>query len=366
MLIVLDDGWPAAPGWERRIAAAARRIAAAERNSQLAAVVATSEAGRDIVPLEPAKAQDRLRALKPVPFVPDRLPVFSAIEKYAAAHQKTPTIVWIADGLDRGHAREFAGKLASVSGELTIVTDRTTVRALAGVQNQTGRLDVRVLRAALSGSQVAGSQVAGPEQGVVRALDRKGLQLGEASFDFGAAAVNETQASFEMPVELRNEIARLEIAREHSAAAVFLLDERWRRRRIGLVSGETADIAQPLLAPSYYLTKALSPFADIREARPAATDPIRSLLDDHVAIMILADAGMVPGQAHDGLARFVEDGGILVRFAGAHLAAASGDLVLSGCAGAAACWAARCPGIPRKNLRPSTARAHSAWPAPMM
>jgi Domain of unknown function (DUF4159)/Aerotolerance regulator N-terminal len=315
LLIVLDDGWPAAPSWERRIAAAARRIEAAEQNAQLTAVVATSEAGRDIVPLDAAKAQDRLRALKPVPFVPDRLPVFSAIEKYAATHQKKPAIVWIADGLDRGHAREFAGKLAAVSDELTVITDRTTVRALAGGQNQTGRLDVRVLRAALSG----------PEQGVVRALDRKGLALGEAPFDFGAA--NETQASFEMPVELRNEIARLEIAREHSAAAVFLLDESWRRRRIGLVSGETADIAQPLLAPSYYLARALSPFADIREARPAAIDPIVSLLDDHVAIMILADAGMVAGQAHDSLARFVEDGGILVRFAGTHLAAASGDLV---------------------------------------
>ena len=315
LIIVLDDGWPAAPGWERRIAAAARRIAAAERNSQLAAVVATSEAGRDIVPLDAAKAQDRLRALKPVPFVPDRLPVFSAIEKYATAQQKKTAIVWIADGLDSGHAREFAGKLAAVSGELTVVTDSTTIRALAGVQNQTGRLDVRVLRAAHSGSK----------RGVVRALDRKGLALGEAPFDFGAA--NETQASFEMPVELRNEIARLEIAQEHSAAAVFLLDERWRRRRIGIFSGETADIAQPLLAPSYYLTKALSPYADIREARPAVPDPIRALLDDHVAIMILADVGMVPGQAHDDLARFVEDGGILVRFAGTRLAAASGDLV---------------------------------------
>ncbi|MGH6829611.1 MAG: BatA domain-containing protein, partial [Methylocella sp.] len=90
LLIVLDDGWPAAPGWERRIAAASRRIAAAERNSQLVAVVATSDAGRDIVLLDAAKALNRLRALKPVPFVPDRLPVFSAIEKYATAHQKTP------------------------------------------------------------------------------------------------------------------------------------------------------------------------------------------------------------------------------------------------------------------------------------
>jgi len=315
LLVVLDDGWPSAPGWERRIAAAASRIAAAARNSQLAAVVAASEAGRDIVPLAPANVLNRLRALKPVPFIPDRLLVFSAIEKYAAAQQRKPAIVWIADGLDRGHAREFAGKLAALAGELTVVTDSTTVRGLAGGQNQTGRLDVRVLRAAPSG----------PERGVVRALDRKGLQLGEGSFDFGAA--NETEASFEMPVELRNEIARLEIAREHSAAAVFLLDERWRRRRIGLVSGEAADIAQPLLAPSHYLTKALSPFADVREATPAATDPIRALLDDHVPIMILADAGIAPGQAHDGLARFVEDGGILVRFAGTHLAAASGDLV---------------------------------------
>ena len=242
VLIVLDDGWPAAPGWERRIAAAARRIEAAERNLRLAAVVATSEAGRDIVPLDAAKAQDRLRALKPVPFVPDRLPVFSAIEKYAAAQQKKPAIVWITDGLDRGHAREFAGKLAAVSGELTVVTDSAIVHALAGVQNQTGRLDVRVLHATLSGSKLSG-----PERGVVRALDRKGLQLGEAVFDFAGAT--ETQASFEMPVELRNEIARLEIAREHSAAAVFLLDERWHRRRIGLVSGETADIAPPSTRP---------------------------------------------------------------------------------------------------------------------
>jgi hypothetical protein len=319
LLIVLDNGWPAAPGWERRIAAAARRIEATEQNSQLAAVVATSEAARDIVPLEAAKAQNRLRALKPVPFVPDRLPVLTAIEKYAATHQK-PAIVWIADGLDRGHAREFAGRLAALTSELTLVTDAATVRALAGVQNRTGGLEVRVLRAALSGPGLAS-----PEQGVVRALDRKGLQLGEASFDF--AGTNETQARFEMPVELRNEIARLEIAGEQSAAAVFLLDERWRRRRAGLVSGETLDVAQPLLAPAYYLTKALAPFADVREASPSATDPVRTLLNEHVAVMILADVGMVPGEAHDDLSHFVEDGGILVRFAGTHLAGASDDLV---------------------------------------
>jgi hypothetical protein len=314
LLIILDNGWPSAPGWERRIAAAARRIEAAGQTSRLTAIAATSEAARDIAPLDAAKAQDRLRALKPVPYVPARLPVLAAIEKYAATHQK-PAIVWIADGVDRGDTREFAGKLAGLSRELTLVTDQSTVQALAGAQNQSGRLDVRVLRAGTSGRG----------QGVVRAFDRKGLTLGDASFEFAGAT--EAQAKFEMPVELRNEIARLEIAGEHSAGAVFLLDERWRRRHAGLISGETLDVAQPLLAPAYYLSKALAPFADVREASPSATDPVRSLLDEHVAIMILADVGMVPGEAHDALSHFVEDGGILVRFAGTHLAAASGDLV---------------------------------------
>lgn len=314
LLIALDNGWPAAPGWERRIAAAARRIAAAGQNSQLAAVVATSDGGRDIEPLEAVKAQDHLRALKPVPYVPDRLSVLAALEKYVSTHPK-PAIVWIADGLDRGHAREFAGRLASLSDEVTLITETATVRALAGAQNQTGSLEVRVLRATPLGS----------EQGVVRALDSKGLALGEAPFDFMGA--NEAQAKFEMPVELRNEIARLEIAGEHSAAAVYLLDERWRRRRAGLVSSETLDVAQPLLAPAYYLSKALAPYADIRQASASATDPVRFLLNDHVGIMILADVGVVPGEAHDALAQFVEDGGILVRFAGTHLAGASDDLV---------------------------------------
>jgi len=58
-------------------------------------------------------------------------------------------------------------------------------------------------------------------------------------------------------------------------------------------------VSQPLLAPNYYLVKALSPFADMREARAGAADPIRALLEEHVAIMILADIGAVSGPAHE-------------------------------------------------------------------
>ena len=68
----------------------------------------------------------------------------------------------------------------------------------------------------------------------MRALDLKGLPLGEAPFTFGSGS-READARFELPVEIRNDIARVEIAGERSAGAVQLLDKRWRRRTIGIV-----------------------------------------------------------------------------------------------------------------------------------
>ena len=80
----------------------------------------------------------------------------------------------------------------------------------------------------------------GTAAGTVRALDLKASPLGEARFTFGLQD-RETEAAFDLPVEIRNDIARLEIAGERSAGAVQLLDKRWRRRAIGIVSGATAD-----------------------------------------------------------------------------------------------------------------------------
>ena len=73
----------------------------------------------------------------------------------------------------------------------------------------------------------------------MRALDLKGSPIGEATSRF-APQDRETEAAFDLPVELRNDIARLEISGERSAGAVQLLDKRWRRRAIGVVTGSTS------------------------------------------------------------------------------------------------------------------------------
>ena len=161
----------------------------------------------------------------------------------------------------------------------------------------------------------------------MRALDLKGLPLGEAPFAFNAGD-RETEARFDLPVEIRNDIARIEIAGERSAGAVQLLDKRWRRRTVGIVSAATADMSEPLLSSSYYIERALSPFADVRLAQgESPADAVSHFLDQRLPMLILADVGTVAGEAHDRLAHWVEDGGVLVRFAGPRLAASDDDLV---------------------------------------
>jgi hypothetical protein len=187
---------------------------------------------------------------------------------------------------------------------------------LVAAENAAAKMTVKVLRAD-----------SGIAAGVVRAIDQKGSPIGEARYTFSPQD-RETEAAFDLPVELRNDIARLEISGERSAGAVQLLDKRWRRRAIGIVSGSTNDTAQPLLASTFYLTRALAPFADVRLAdRGAPQQAIAQFLDQKLPMIVLADVGTLSPEIRERIAAWVEQGGVLVRFAGPRLAQADDDLV---------------------------------------
>ncbi len=317
--IMIDDGWAAAATWDARLRTADDIIARADSDHRAVALIPLSEGTRDISFATAGSARVRLHQIKPVPHTIDRTEALPAIARFLADAGDVD-LVWLSDGVDLGRGDEFVKGLAQTldTRTITIVTGGIPVpRALAAPDNTAGALGVKVLRAS------AGTA----ETGTVRALDLKGLPLGETSFGFKPAD-RETDAQFDLPVEIRNDIARIEIAGERSAGAVQLLDKRWSRRTIGVVSGATADTSQPLLSSSYYIVRALGPFADVRLAQAESpAEAVTQFLDQHVPMLILADVGNVAGEAHDRLARWVEDGGVLVRFAGPRLAASDDDLV---------------------------------------
>ena len=318
LAILFDDGWTAASTWEARLRTADDIIMRAADNRRAVALLPLSQGARDISLETADSARVRLQQIKPVPYRVDRAETLPSLSRLLSTNPEVE-LVWLSDGVDLGNGAAFVTSLEQTVGQhpLTIVTGGIPQpRALNGAENAAGALSVKVLRA------TPGAE----DTGTLRALDLKGLSLGEAQFTFKAAD-RETEARFELPVELRNEIARLEIAGERSAGAVQLLDKRSRRRTVGVVSGANADVAEPLLSSSYYLQRALEPFADVRLAQgESPADAVSHFLDQNLPMLVLTDVGNV-GDAHDRLAHWVEDGGVLVRFAGPRLAASEDDLV---------------------------------------
>lgn len=315
-LVVLDDGWAAAPSWERRLSAGAATLENAARGGAPVAFLAVSEAAAPALS-DAGRALEKLRSARPQPFIPDRGAAGERIAAFLKDHPDS-RVVWISDGLAQGEAAAFAGALkaaADKGARVEVLLDAHAPAALASPINDSATLTVDALRA----------DAAGPAAATVAAYDSKGRIIGRTSVEFAAA--RRVRAQLDLPVELRNDVALLRIDGENSAGAVALLDARSKVRRIALIGGAALDEAQPLLSPVYYLRKALAPFAQVREARPGAVDPIQTLLDERPNVVVLADVGLAPGETYDALARFVEEGGMLVRFAGPRLANAADDLL---------------------------------------
>jgi hypothetical protein len=313
LLVVIDDGFAAAPAWDKRMDFARERAQAAARGGRIVAIQTMSQGGQDVAPLDRAGIEGRLRSLSPVPYAPNRAAALPAVERFLAREPNTD-ILWIADGVEVGGARAFSARLASIARSVEVVTDNRGALALAGADNEAGALTAQITR----------SDARAPATGSVRALDVQGREVGRAAFDFGANMT--VDARFDLPVELRNDVTELVIDAERSAGATWLIDERSRRRRVAIASGASADVAQPLLAPSYYLKRALQPFADISEWHDSSSDPIVSLLDQKPSVLVLADMSVAPGPELDAITQFLDNGGVLLRFAGTRLAAGDDTL----------------------------------------
>jgi hypothetical protein len=317
--LLIDDGWAAAATWDERMRTADDIISRAEADNRGVVLVPLSEPARDLSVTTAGAARVRLKQLKPKPHAVDRIEIIPAIARLI---HTTPAVefMWLSDGVDLGRGSEFVDALGRTIGGRPITVIAGGLRnahALVSAENAASGLMVKILRA----------PTGTVEQGLIRALDLKGLPLGEARYSF-SAGTRETDAEIDLPVEIRNDIARLEIASERSAGAVQLLDKRWRRRTVGVVSGATAETAQPLLASTYYIARALNPFADVRLAEGTSpAEAVQRFLDQNLPMLILADVGNVTGEAGERLRAWIENGGVLVRFAGPRLAAADDDLV---------------------------------------
>jgi hypothetical protein len=318
LALVIDNGWASAPGWDGRVATAKRLIADANSTGVPVILAFTAEEpNSDIGPFDAAAALERLNVAAPRPVPVNRPDMFARV---AAELHALPgaSVAYLADGLA---ADGDEAALSVLFGEdpasvLWAVPDRLDMVGLATADND------------VSGFTLSAARAPGdpePRQVTAGAFDDKGRRIADTTISFG---LGETEGVGEMlvPFELRNDFSFIAIDGQKQAAAVRVLDDSSKRRRVGLLSQSEADQAQPLLSPLYYIRRALQPFADLVE--PTSQDlaeAIPQLLEQKPAIIVMADVGTIPDTARTQLIDWVNDGGTLVRFAGSRLAAAGND-----------------------------------------
>ena len=306
IVLFIDNGWTAAHGWDKRQAFIADVARGAARDNRAIAFVTTADVP-DTSLLDAGEAGRRAGELSPEPWSGARLRAAAAVAK--ARFPVKPEILWLSDGIEDGHANEVAALLEH-AGTVRLFAETGGALALLPPQNIANGFETTILRAGARGVR-GGSVEAQGLHGEILAMQPFRIEDGKV----------EAKAKIAMPLQVRNETARIAIANEDSAGAVQLLDSGGPRRAVGLVSASNVESQQPLLSDLFYLERALSPYADLHKGT------ISRLLDDGASVLVLADIGHIAGTDHDRVAKFVGDGGLLIRFAGDRMTGDVDDLV---------------------------------------
>ncbi len=307
VLIVIDNGWPAAPRWTELTNAASATLDAGNRDTAVHLLLTAPQRlnADPAVRLSKADLGKRIATLRPQPWASDRA---DALRRLDASGLQPARIFWASDGLEMGGGTAFAAELAARAPLTVFAAPADGPVAITSLSAETDAVDVRLVRA--------------DKRGLARVFvsaqthDGSAIASAEAVFDAGA---NEAVARFKIPAAAMARVARFNVTGRSGAGTVWLWDSMDRTRRVGLVEAGTA--AQPLLSDMHYVRKALEPFASVSSGD---VDAIVSTSPDAI---ILADIGQIPAADAEKLAAWVEDGGALIRFAGPRLSAQGDELL---------------------------------------
>jgi hypothetical protein len=305
LVLVVDNGWAAAADWSARQAALRDLLSAAEREARQVVLVPTAPQPGAMPPLAPIRAADAraaVAAMVPQPWPVDRGAALARIE---ALHLKGPlAAIWLSDGVAGKGTRALADYLAG-HGSLEYLAAPPGEAPVLLIPGATEAKDLAVILDTLPQAR--------PRHFEVRASGEDGRLLTRRTVIL-APYRRRILVRLPMPSELRNQTTEIAVEGIASAGAVLLADEHWRRRPVGIAAAANPS-GQPLLSRTYYLERALAPFAEVRRGRAL------ELLQRRLAVLIFSDGGPNSPVTAAAIRKWVEAGGMLLRFAGPYLAA---------------------------------------------
>ena len=324
LIVMIDDGWAAASNWPARRVLLDEIADQAERQSRPVIVMTTAAVKKETADtavrmMTAADARRVFGSMQPKPWPTNRTRALAPLlDPDALADARSGDVIWLSNGLEEGSSAkdsevkimaELVGPLQRL-GAVNVISDSDERLAVVLRPPETDGGTLKLIAERASSKGMASIWV--------RAIGNAGRLLAREPMTF-AAGKTLAKVDMTLPTELLNKLQRLEIEDAGTAAAVVLMDERWRRRPVGLVSGAGAPGDQPLLSDLFYLERALKPFSEIRNGS------IDDLLKRPLAVMVLADPGRLGKAPRNALKNWIKAGGVAIRFAGPLLAKATAD-----------------------------------------
>ncbi|MGL4488048.1 MAG: DUF4159 domain-containing protein, partial [Rhizobiaceae bacterium] len=317
LVILVDNGWTSQRLTDTQARTAESLIAEATNNDQTVYIAATLQSREaEIGPFDGTSARQFLAAIKPFAAAPDRN---AAVANLVTKIPQNASIAILSDGVAASDDEATFKQLEKANPAAVIWFSPASAPfvAITNVANQSDALAIEVARFDARSKPVT-----------IAAFDSKGRRVGETTVGFAPGELS-ANARLTAPFELRNDIQSLTIQDERLAGATFVMDDDLKRKRVAILSNGDDDQANPILASSYYVRKALEPFADIvvpqsRELSAALTE----VLETRPSIIVMADIASVPESDAPQLEKWLQGGGVIIRFAGPRLAAATPDQFL--------------------------------------
>ncbi|OIQ31453.1 MAG: LytTR family transcriptional regulator [Alphaproteobacteria bacterium MedPE-SWcel] len=305
LLIVLDSSWAGAPRWDQNRTQIEAELSEAGRAGRPVALLRLT-APEPLQFLSAPQWTRQLAGMPPHPWTPGPAQLAQAQTMIAATEGGFDTL-WLSDGLAMEGRADLVAALSD-HGEIEVYESATPTLGLLPATYDDGAIVLRAQRSTSGLPQDITVQAVGPDPaGVERAL-------AAATLAFDANSTH-AEGRLTLPMELRARISRFEILNSRSAGAVSLTDDRLRRREVALISAQSSNEGLALLSPLHYLRQALIPSTELLEG--ALTD----LLPANPDVVILADVARLAPDQEAALVDWVEQGGLLLRFAGPRLAA---------------------------------------------
>ncbi len=303
MLIVMDASWASARDWPSKTALIDTMLSEAGREARPVALLRLSDPETPV--FQSAEAwRTRLTGLAPAPWAPQPTDLAEVAQSLGDEDFETR---WFSDGLNRPGRDTLLAELED-RGPVTIYESPVPVIALSPATITDNVLSLTASRTVSGTSRQVIVEAHGRDpSGVERLLATLPLQ-----FEQGDTVAT---GELSLPAELRARLTRFEIAGQRHAGAVTLTDDSLRRREIALIGGRQDREGLELLSPLHYLEQALVPTADILDGA------LIDILPANPDVIILADVATLSDAEEELMIKWVEGGGMLLRFAGPRIAA---------------------------------------------